>query len=120
MTSNNLLEIKEKQSAPPRQDTGFRKFYDETPAILQVTDADGRLIHVSRFWLDTLGYEADFVLGRKWFDFLAPESRKRYAKYIAPGMKRSGRCENERCKFLRKDGGVENLSLTARTLSPDD
>ncbi|MCG8435986.1 MAG: PAS domain S-box protein, partial [Gammaproteobacteria bacterium] len=38
----------------------------------------------------------------------------------APGMKRSGRCENERCKFLRKDGGVENLSLTARTLSPDD
>lgn len=43
----------------------FRLLYDNAPVMLQACDFETRLFSVNQFWLDTLGYTWDEVIGRQ-------------------------------------------------------
>jgi diguanylate cyclase (GGDEF)-like protein/PAS domain S-box-containing protein len=51
-------------------DSRLRQFSQRTPVKLHAMDNQGRLIFVSKAWLDALGYEAESVIGRDFFDLL--------------------------------------------------
>jgi PAS domain S-box-containing protein len=50
----------------------YRDLFRQTPALLQIVAADGRLMDVSDLWLKTLGYERKAILRRPFANLLVP------------------------------------------------
>jgi len=89
-----------------------RRLYEATPAIMHSIDAQGRLLDVSDRWLELLGYRRGEVLGRPSSDFLAPASREKAAE-VLPDFFRAGRCDRVPYQFVRSDGQVLDILLSA-------
>ena len=92
--------------------------YHIAPAMMHTLDADARLITVSDTWLTRMGYARDEVIGRHTWDFLTPASRNYARTSVIPQLFNTGRCEDVHYQYLRKDGGVIDVLLSA-TLERD-
>lgn len=95
--SNRRLrhEISEREHAEAelsRREADFRALYNKAPAPQHSLDAEGRLIGVSDYWLELMGYGREPVLGRPITDFMTPNSVKRHtgrwSEFLATGEER--------------------------------
>jgi PAS domain S-box-containing protein len=91
-----------------------RRLYEATPAILHSIGPDGRILDVSDRWLALLGYERHEVIGRLSSDFLTPASQAHARDVVLPAFFRTGRCERVEYQFMRRDGSVIDVLLSAR------
>lgn len=91
----------------------FRKLYESTPAMLHSIDTSGKLLTVSDAWLSKMGYTRDEVIGRPSIDFLTPASRDYARNVVLPVFFQSGRCDAVPYQFVRKDGSVMDVQLSA-------
>ncbi len=96
-----------------------RRLYEATPAILHSIGPDGRILHVSDRWLALMGYERREVVGRLSADFLTPASRAHARDVVLPAFFRNGRCDRVEYQFVRRDGSVIDVLLSAM-LERDD
>ena len=90
-----------------------RRLYEATPAILHSIGPDGRILHVSDRWLALLGYRRDEVVGRPSSDFLTPASRAHARDVVLPAFFRAGHCDHVEYEFVRRDGSVIDVMLSA-------
>jgi PAS domain S-box-containing protein len=90
-----------------------RRLYEATPAILHSIGPDGRILHVSDRWLALLGYRRDEVVGRPSSDFLTPESQALARDVVLPAFFRHGHCDRVEYQFVRRDGTVIDVLLSA-------
>jgi PAS domain S-box-containing protein len=90
-----------------------RRLYQASPAILQSIGPDGRLLDVSDRWLALTGYARDEVIGRPSSDFLSEASRRQAQDVVLPGFFRTGYCDRVEYEFVRRDGSVVDVLLTA-------
>ncbi len=90
----------------------YQQLYEATPAMLQSSAPDGRMLSVSNTWLKSLGYTRDEVLACHVPDFLTPRSRevRRLARLT---MAETGVCENIPLEALHKSGQVVDLLMSA-------
>jgi two-component system sensor histidine kinase/response regulator len=96
-----------------------RRLYEATPAILHSIGPDGRILHVSDRWLALMGYERGEVVGRLSSDFLTPASQAHARDVVLPAFFRNGRCDRVEYQFVRRDGGLVDVLLSA-TLERDE
>ena len=87
--------------------------YNHTPALLYSTDATGTLISVNEYWLHSLGYTWDEVIGRPIGDFVTPEFAHYVRKVILPEFLVSGAAQDIHCQLVKKNGAVLDVLLTA-------
>lgn len=90
----------------------FRTLYNETPAMLHSVNREGELIRVSDFWLQSLGYERDEVIGKPFFDLLPQDSRAYVTEHILPAFVQEGHLENVEFKVNKKDGTAIDVQLS--------
>ena len=109
----DITQRKRMEEALREGEQRYRRLYDGTPAMLHSIDAQGRLLSVSDFWLATLGYSRDEVLGRPSTDFLTPESRDYARSVILPRFAVEGTCLDIAYDFVCKDGRVVPTLLSA-------
>ncbi len=95
-----------------------RRVYEASPAILHSIGADGRIQNVSDRWLALLGYERREVVGRLSSDFLSEASRQYARDVVLPEFFRVGRCDGIEYQFVRRDGSLVDVLLSA-TLERD-
>ncbi len=91
----------------------FRLLYHHTPTMMHSIDAEGRLIAVSDYWLEELGYTRAEVIGLNSIDFFTPESRRRALEEVRPAFWRDGRCHNIPFQIVRADGEIRDVLLSA-------
>jgi PAS domain S-box-containing protein len=90
----------------------YRTLYEHTPVMLHSFDMAGRILNVSDHWLNILGYEKEVVIGKKFTDFLTPESR-RYSMIVGfPALLQTGFCENVHCQLVKNNGDVMDVELS--------
>ncbi|WP_138514389.1 sensor domain-containing diguanylate cyclase [Rhodoferax bucti] len=87
--------------------------YFQTPAMLHSIDAQGRIVQMSRLWLETLGYTEAEVMGRHVSDFMTPDSARQAREVVIPMAVRNGRCDNIEYQLRKKDGSVCDVLLSA-------
>ncbi len=105
---DDITDLKRAQDALSQSRDSMRELYQHSPAALHALDRDGRLLHVSDAWLQTLGYRVEDVIGRRILDFLALETRETYGAAVDETLRRTGSVRNVPCRLLRADGqGVE-------------
>lgn len=91
----------------------YRRLYNETPVMLYSIDDDGRLVSVSNFWLETLGYERNEVLGRKTTDFHTAASRSYATEVVLPEFFRTGSCKEVPYQLVKKNGEILDVLLSS-------
>ncbi len=90
----------------------FRSLYLRTPVMLHSMDRDGKILDVSNYWLQKLGYSREEVIGKKFVDFLTSESRS-YAQDILPEFFHNGSCWDIPYQFICKNEEVIDTLLSA-------
>jgi len=107
------LERTDKERALARSERRFRELYHQTPVMLHSIDRAGRLLAVSGFWLQCLGYAEQEVLGRPSTDFLTQASREYALKEVLPEFFRTGVCRNIPYQVVKASGEVIDVLLSA-------
>jgi len=91
----------------------YDELFEQSPVMLHSIDQYWRLVGVNRKWLETLGYEASDVLGRRSIDFLAEDSRKVAVNETLPLFWRAGSARNICYEMVRNDGRLLDVVLDA-------
>lgn len=84
----------------------LRALYGDSPLMLHSVDPSGRLLQVSRHWLQKLGYREDEVLGRPLTDFLTPGSARYLQEVALPRSLEQGAARHEPYEVRCRDGSV--------------
>jgi two-component system response regulator HydG len=82
----------------------YRKLVKTSPDAIAIHDLDDTVIEVSEGWLEMWGFDnAEEVIGRSGYEFIAPESREQAKRHLQNFMK-DGFIKNVEFTMLRKDG----------------
>ncbi len=109
-------EIRQRRSAERAlrsSEERFRSLYHHTPAMLHSIDPEGRLVSVSAYWSEVMGYDRDEVIGRKLTDFFTPDSREYAEARVIPDFFKTGFCQDISYQFLKKNGEKIDVLLSA-------
>ncbi|MBE9521482.1 MAG: PAS domain S-box protein, partial [Proteobacteria bacterium] len=101
------------EEALRESDKRYRSLYHNTPAMLHSIDSEGRLVSVSNYWSEVLGYTEEEVIGRKLTDFFTEESRIHAEQVVFPEFFRNGYCQDIPYHFIKKNGEKIDILLSA-------
>ncbi|NEO35453.1 MAG: PAS domain S-box protein [Moorea sp. SIOASIH] len=90
----------------------FRTLYENTPVMLHSIDSNGRLLSVSNYWLEKLGYERSEVIGRQSTDFLT-ESPQYAQGVFLPKCFETEMCLDVPYQVICKNGEIIDVLLSA-------
>jgi len=110
---NDITARKNMEEELRQSEERYRRLYNDTPVMLHSIDLDGRLVSVSNFWLESLGYERSEVLGRTTTDFLTPASRSYATEVVLPEFFHTGACKDVPYQFVKKNGEIIDVILSA-------
>ncbi len=91
----------------------YRSLYTKTPVMLHSIDATGKLISVSDYWLENLGYELNEVIGRRIPEFLTQASRQDAENIFLSEFFKTGFLNEEELQFVKKNGEIIDVLLSA-------
>lgn len=113
VAATDITDIKLAEEKLRNNEARYRALYKHTPVMMHSIDNEGRLLHVSDYWLKTLCYERHEVIGRMSTEFLTEESREHALEVVLPRFQREGHCTDVEYQFIRKDGGIIDVLLSA-------
>lgn len=100
------------QRALARSKAHYQRLYLSAPVMMHSLAADGQIISVSNFWLDSLGYQRNQVLDRPFTDFLTPQSAAYANEVVLPNLRASGTCRGAELDMVRSDGAVMRVQMS--------
>ena len=100
-------------SHPLESSLNYRALYLRTPMMMHSIDPSGRLVAVSDFWLEVLGYRRKEVLGRLLTDFFTDSSRIFAQKIALPQFFQLGTVRDVPYQMVRKNGEVLDVLISA-------
>lgn len=111
--SGEILQRKEAQRALRASEERYRSLYENTPAMLHSVNPEFRLVSVSKYWAQALGYAREEVIGRPLTDFMSMESGHRAQHEVMPDFFTRGSCKDVPYQLVKKDGTLMDILLSA-------
>ncbi len=99
-----LEKLEEQRREVAATQAQLKEIYEKTPAMLHSFDSDGTLRFVSDRWLERMGYARDEVIGRKVFEFLAPDYAAQVAAAPFAEFLRTGAVRDLPLRFSARNG----------------
>ena len=91
----------------------YRSMYDNSPVMQHSIDSQDKLISVSNYWLEKLGYKREEVLERKSTEFLTEKSQQYATEIVLPQFFQQGFCQDIPYQFVKKNGQIIDVLLSA-------
>ena len=109
----DVTERNEMEESLRLSEKRLRMLYDSTPVMMHSISANGEIISVNKYWLDTMGYSEDEVLGKQSIEFLTEDSRKHATESSIPSLRELGKHQDISYQMVRKDGRIIDVLLSA-------
>ncbi len=90
----------------------YRDIYHKTPIMLHSIDKKGKIIGVSDFWLEKMGYTREEVVGKTLTDFYSKASKQYAEEVIFPYFFKTGFCKDVPYTYLKKNGEEIEILLS--------
>ncbi|PWR04026.1 hypothetical protein DKT77_02970 [Meridianimarinicoccus roseus] len=100
-------------------DDAFEAFFEQAPVYMFSASADWTITRASKAWCEGSGHALDDLRGRCALEFLAPESREKAETETLPRFTETRVIEGVQLDFLRADGSVLPVVLSARAQIDD-
>ena len=114
ITPRHLAEMKLAE-----EERHYRNLYEQAPIPYHSLDADGRVRHVNRAWLETFGYSEEDVLGQTLFQHLIEPDARAFVRGFQR-FKRVGEIHNLVFVFRHADGRPITVSLNGRAVYDEE
>ena len=111
--SQEIAQRRSAEKALRESEVRYRSLYHNTPAMLHSIDTDGRIVSVSHYWAEVMGYDANEVVGRPLTDFFTDASKIYAEETVFPAFFKAGYCKDIPYQFVRKNGTVIDVLLSA-------
>ncbi len=111
--ARDITERERSRLALAESERRYRALYNRTPVMMQSIDRDGRLVSVSDYWCETMGYARDEVVGRPAAGFMTADHGARFEAEVMPALLRAGQVKDAECRLVRKDGRIIDALLSA-------
>ncbi len=109
----DIEELSQNQEALEESESRYWSLYNKAPVMLHSIDNKGKIMDVSDFWLEEMGFKREEVLGKSSTDFLTEESRKIALNDNLPVFFKKGRLKNVPYQFVKKNGEIIDTLLSA-------
>ncbi len=109
----NVTELVQLMEQLKKSEIRFRGFFERAPVMVHSIDQDGRLLMVSNYWLEKMGFSRKEVIGKKSVDFLTEESRQFATNVILKQFFKDGHVYNVPYTMVKKNGETFNVLLSA-------
>jgi PAS domain S-box-containing protein len=110
--NEDLVASKEKAE---EQERLYKAIYHTTPVLMHSADLEGKITSVNDYWLETLEYEADEVLGTSSVQYLTESSRQLAGKMI-PELLQNGMITNVDAQAVTKTGKTIDLLVSSKVV----
>jgi len=87
--------------------------YNRTPVMHHSINKEGKLVYVSDYWLEVMGYVREEVIGTRSTDYLTEESRNYAITEIVPTFFKTGAVRNIQYQFVKKNGDIFDALMNA-------
>ena len=94
-----------------------RVAFDQSPTGMAYVGTDGRFIKVNPTMCEIAGYPAEELVGMTVSDITHPDDRARDAELVTPFLRGGTPTYENDKRYVRKDGGVCWVSITARMVT---
>jgi len=110
---SDITRQKAAEAAIRESEERFWRLFSEIPIPYQSLDGDGRLMEVSPQWLEVFGYTREEVIGRGFWEFVAPENRE-MVREVFNRFRETGAVSNVEIRMETKDGSELLVLYTGR------
>jgi len=110
---SDITDHKWSEAALRESEKRYNAIYNNTPVMLHSINTAGRLISVSNYWLEVLGYERNEVIGRKLTDFFTEESARYAREVVFPLFLQNGFIKDISYQIVKKSGEIIDTLLSA-------
>ena len=94
-----------------------RVAFEQSPTGMVYVGPDGRFIKVNPAMCEITGYPAEELVGMTVYDLTHLDDRERDAELLAPFLRGDTPTYENDKRYVRKDGGVRWVSITARMVT---
>jgi len=108
-------ELLKAKATAEENEKKYRILYNNTPVMMQSVDMKGKIISVNDFWLQTMGYKLNEVIGTKASDYLTNKSKKLYKNKIKDFINK-GTINNLEAQAITKQGAIIDLLISSKIL----
>ena len=108
----NILRRRSAEEALWSTEQRHRQLYKQAPIMMHTLDREGRLVMVNDFWLTSLGYDREDVLGHRLREFLTAESRRLVEDSVLMDLSQTGETRGVELRMFRKNGKVMDVLLS--------
>ena len=112
ITFQNINTRKEIEMALEKSLKKYRNIYNKAPVMMHSVDRNGKIVSVSDFWLEKMGYDRNVIIGKSPKFFIAKSSHKTFEKSIQKLFK-EGVVRNINYQFVKKSGETIEVILGA-------
>jgi len=117
MRDTDIAGPKSLERAATLANKSFDIIFAGAPVMMHSIGKDGKLIKVNHQWLDTMGYQAHEVLGRKSVEFLTNQGQVRTLRDTLPLFWRVGTAKSIGYQFVCKNGRLLDVLLDAEVVN---
>jgi len=109
----DITELRKAEEALRESEKTLRTIIEKTPAMFYSINKNGEIVHASNFWLDTMGYTLEEVLGKKSTSFLTEKSKNFAEKKALPKFFIEGFAIDVPYQYVKKNEEILDMKLSA-------
>ncbi len=121
VTGNDVTDRMRIEEELRRSEERFRNLCMQAPVMLMSFDPNGVVRDVSNYWLQTMGYDRNEIVGQDGWRLITPESEVRLRMAVEENQRsREVVIKNMPIRAIRKDGtAIDLLSTSVAEVSDD-
>ncbi len=110
---NDITQFKLAQKMLKESEAKYRSVVEQVNEIIYITDANGKLIFVNRYWTQLTGHKINECIGKPIIDFIYKEDQKKTSDQIISIVFNKKESAKTQARLITKNSGLNWIEINA-------